>query len=145
MTGKITYTAQEMREEADKLDEFCRVFEKKSRTPAMLRQAADDAAELAKAKRPDACPANPTNKMCYLPGEYCCDTVRYLQKENAKLKARLETVVKVAKEQFDYIFHSPMCWDEDENETHSLEQLREMDALEKIVAIVRGDAGKEAR
>lgn len=45
MTDKITYTAQEMREEADKLDEFCRVFKKKSRVPAMLRQAANDAKE----------------------------------------------------------------------------------------------------
>lgn len=71
MTDKMTYTAQEMREEADKLDEFCRVFKKKSRAPAMLRQAANDAEELAKAKRPDAYPANPTNKTCYLPEGWC--------------------------------------------------------------------------
>ena len=60
----------------------------------------------------------------------------------AELERRLEAVVKVAKEQFDYIFHSPMCWDEDENESHSLEQLREMEALEKVVATARGEGGE---
>lgn len=45
-----TYTAQELREESDTLDEFCRVFEKKSRTPAMLRYAAEVVEENAQLK-----------------------------------------------------------------------------------------------
>ena len=100
------FTAQEMREVAEGLVDSCVADNisilvghgnlkavKGDRIVAMLRQAADAEDELAKAKRPDACPANPTNKMCYLPGEYCCDAVRYLQNENARLRARLAAVV----------------------------------------------------
>lgn len=92
MSEHKMYTADDFRETAEDILQYSGLDEEV--IAAMLRQAADSEEELAKAKRPDACPANPTNKMCYLPGEYYCDVVRYLQKENAKLNLRLKAVVK---------------------------------------------------
>ena len=159
MASRI-YTAQEMRKMADCINnikqsemtswkegeiitggDMCMAAE-------MLRQAADDAEELARAKRQDACPANPTNKMCYLPGEYCCDLVRYLQKNSTQLNSRLDAVVKECEKQI------PACRLEDckcnptdigycDENCH--DEIIVHKAVTAILRVARGDAGKEER
>ena len=165
------FTAQEMREVAEGLVDSCVADNisilvghgnlkvvKGDRIVAMLRQAADAENELAQLREENAKLTNIINTECNTCGdcarfgegctsgdvdgnEDCRACEKFVPKEVAQLKARLESVVKVAKEQFDIIFHSPMCWDEDENESHSLEQLEEMDALEMVVATARGEGG----
>ena len=126
------YTAQEMRNAAQHLVD--NLWAKDSTIVAMLRQAADAEEELRTMRSTWLTPE--TSK------ELLADCVSKT-KEIDELKARLEAVVKIAEEQFDIIFHSPMCWDEDENESHNLEQMKEMDALEMVVAAARGEGGAE--
>lgn len=153
------YTEQEMREMANAVDDVSinyngeYYYEKYNKfnpdlVRDMLRQAADNAEKLARAKRPDACPANPTNKMCYLHGEYCCVLVRYLQKNITQLNSRLESVVKECEKQI------PACRGEDCkcNPTDSgycdencHDEIIVHKAVTAILRVARGDAVKEEK
>lgn len=123
MSEQKRYTEQEMREEAEYFDSVANETEE-------IRKIGLEEGE--------AIPECFHRTICNM-FRQAADT----EKENAQLKARLEAVVKVAKEQFEIIYDSPMCWDEDENEFHSLEQLKEMDALEMVVSTARGEGGEK--
>ena len=136
MSEQKRYTAQEMRQTAG-MDFYATKLGLDDRPGltdeirSMLRQAADAEEELATLKG-KSCPYALPGGECSAEDRHFQRTVE-LERENAQLKARLEEVVKIAKNSG---WRLRDCDSESHRETHNF-------AIREILRAARGEGGAE--